>query len=81
MLKANKSITLNGYSVVEEQGQEVQVAYLSYTIATDGTSNPNTNKTILNADVYAKHRAEVRADISEFEAKVFEIEDGVMGAI
>lgn len=81
MLKATKSISLNGYSVIEENGVEIQVAYMSATISTDGNNNANTNKNILNQEVYSKHRAEVRGDISAFEDEVFKIEDSIMGAI
>lgn len=81
MLRSNKSITLTGYSVINENGVEVQVAYMAATISTDGSQNQNTSKSILNQEVYSKHRVEVREDINAFEDEVFKIEDTIMGAI
>jgi len=71
MLKVNKNITLSGESLVNG----VQVAYMSATISSDGGSGANVNKTITNQDLYNANKAEVRADIAEFEKEVYKIED------
>ena len=71
MLNINKNITLNGVSVVDG----VQVAYMSATISSDGGSGANVNKTITNQEVYNANKVTVRADIAEFESKVYEVED------
>ena len=71
MLNINKNITLNGVSVIDG----VQVAYMSATISSDGGAGANVNKTITNQEVYNANKATVRADIAEFESKVYEGED------
>lgn len=71
MLNINKNITLNGVSVIDG----VQVAYMSATISSDGGAGANVNKTITNQEVYNANKATVRADIAEFETKVYEVED------
>lgn len=73
MLTVNKNITLNGISVIDG----VQVAYMSASISTDGGNGANVNKTITNQEVYSVNKTQVRADIAEFEAKVYEIEDEI----
>ena len=71
MLNINKNITLSGTSVIDG----VQVAYMSASISTDGGNGANVNKTITNQEVYNANKVAVRADIAEFEAKVYEVED------
>lgn len=71
MLNINKNITLNGVSIIDG----VQVAYMSATISSDGGAGANVNKTITNQEVYNANKATVRADIAEFESKVYEVED------
>lgn len=71
MLNVSKNITLSGTSVIEG----VQVAYMSASISTDGGNGANVNKTITNQEVYNANKVDVRADIAEFENKVYEIED------
>lgn len=71
MLNVSKNITLSGTSVIEG----VQVAYMSASISTDGGNGANVNKTITNQEVYNANKVAVRADIAEFENKVYEIED------
>lgn len=71
MLNVSKNITLSGTSVIEG----VQVAYMSASISTDGGNGANVNKTITNQEVYNSNKVAVRADIAEFENKVYEIED------
>jgi hypothetical protein len=71
MLEINKNITLSGVSKIEG----IQVAYMSATISTDGGNGANVNKTITNQDIYNDNKVAVRADIAEFETKVYEVED------
>lgn len=71
MLNINKNITLSGTSVIDG----VQVAYMSASISTDGGNGANVNKTITNQEVYNANKVQVRADIAEFENKVYEVED------
>lgn len=71
MLNINKNITLSGTSVIDG----VQVAYMSASISTDGGNGANVNKTITNQEVYNANKVAVRADIAEFETKVYEVED------
>lgn len=78
MLKTQKSISLEGYSVIKENGIETQVLYLNANISTDGHSNGTINTSILNQDLYYKHRKEVRNDMNSFNDKVFETEDSLI---
>lgn len=83
MLKLNKAITLSGYSqIIEgENTSPLQVAYMSASINTDGSSNASISKSILNQEAYGKYRTEVRKDMSEFELEVYKIEDEIIGGI
>ena len=71
MLNINKNIILNGTSVIDG----VQVAYMSASISTDGGTGANVNKTITNQELYNANKVAVRADIAEFENKVYEVEE------
>lgn len=71
MLEVNKNITLTGVSKIDE----VQVVYMTATISGDGGNGANVNKTITNQEVYNANKVAVRADIAEFETKVYEVED------
>lgn len=71
MLETNKNITLTGVSKIDG----VQVAYMSATISSDGGTGANVNKSITNQEVYNSNKVQVRKDISEFETKVYEVED------
>lgn len=72
-----KSISISGASVIEtadESGTRTeQVAYMSASI--DESGRVNINKNITNQELYAANKTAVRADFTEFEAKVYEIED------
>ena len=71
MLEINKNITLTGISKIDG----AQVAYMSATISSDGGTGANLNKNITNQELYNSNKVQVRADIAEFEAKVYEVED------
>lgn len=71
MLEINKNITLTGISKIDG----AKVAYMSATISSDGGTGANLNKNITNQELYNSNKVQVRADIAEFEAKVYEVED------
>ena len=71
MLETNKNITLTGISKIDG----AQVAYMSATISSDGGTGAYLNKNITNQELYNSNKVQVRADIAEFEAKVYEVED------
>lgn len=75
MLQVKKSINLSGYSIVTENEQQVQVAYMSAQLSTDTGCSADSTTNTLNKEIYAKHRAEVRKDKSKFEEIVFAEED------
>lgn len=72
MLNINKTINLNGSSEINGQ----VVAYMNASISTDGKS-ANVNKSITNQELYNANKAEVRNDFSEFESRVYEVEDSL----
>lgn len=76
MLNINKNITLNGVSLING----VQVVYMSATISSDGGSGANMNKSITNQELYNSNKAQVRADIAEFEQEVYKVEDELLAA-
>lgn len=71
MLKVSKNITITGTSIIDDK----QVAYMSATISTDGTTNPNIVKTITNTELYNINKETIRNDFTEFENEVYQIED------
>ena len=75
MLKAVRSINLNGQSVIGEQ--IVRTFYASITSEGNTTSNSST----VNKDLYIKNYAQVKADEDEFESKVREIEAEVFAEL
>lgn len=76
MLNINKNITLNGVSLING----VQAAYMTATISSDGGTGANVNKTITNPELYNSDKAQVRADIAEFEQEVYKVEDELLAA-
>jgi len=75
MLNVSKSITVTGQSVINGS----QVVAMTATISTDGNSNANIVKTIVNQEIYTTNKASVREDMEKFEEEVFKIEDGFVG--
>lgn len=71
MLKINKTINLNGTSEIDGQ----VVVYMNASLSTDGTTNVNINKNITNQELYNTNKVQVRADMTEFEAEVYKVED------
>ncbi len=70
MLKTTKQITLNGFSEIDGQN----VVTLNATIPSD-TGVGNINQYTQNAELYDANKAQVRSDVAEFTALVYEIED------
>ena len=70
MLKTTKQITLTGNAMVGN----VAVVHLNATIPSD-TGVGNVNQYVYNAELYDANKSKLRADIAEFMALVYEIED------
>ncbi|WP_346848480.1 hypothetical protein [uncultured Clostridium sp.] len=75
MLKTNKSITLTGYSIIENK----QVAYMNATISTNGGNVGSVTRSIQNQELYNANKAEVRADMDNFDKELYAIEDELVG--
>ncbi|WP_346880551.1 hypothetical protein [Clostridium sp. UBA3061] len=75
MLKTNKSITLTGYSIIENK----QVVYMNATISTDGGNVGSVTRSIQNQELYNANKVEVRADMDAFDKKLYAIEDELVG--
>lgn len=76
MLKINKTINLNGSSIVNDQ----VVVNMYASLSTDGSTNGNINKNISNQELYNAHKEDVRADMAEFEIEVYKVEDELNSA-
>ncbi len=74
MLKTEKSITLSGQVLIDNQ----QVAYLSASVS-DTNGSANVTKNITNPELYEINKTECRTDFKTFSEKVYEIEDSIMG--
>lgn len=68
-LKGTKNIALSYQSMI---GDQVAV-YMTAQIPESGRSN--SNKTIQDLDLYEANKTECRADMAEFDAMLFELED------
>ncbi|MGL5153086.1 MAG: hypothetical protein ACRC7N_21205 [Clostridium sp.] len=77
MLNLTKNITLSGESRIDGQ----QVVYMNASVSTDGSSNANTNKTIINKDLYNANKAQCRKDMEDFDTAVYLIEDEIDGGV
>lgn len=70
MLKTTKQITLTGNAVINEQN----VMQLTATIPSD-TGVGSINQYVQNAALYEANKTQIRRDIAEFTALVYEVED------
>lgn len=70
MLESKKSITLSGYGKINNS----LVVNLTASIGSDNNSG-TVNQNIINSDLYEANKAELRKDIAEFQAKVYEVQD------
>ncbi len=43
-----------------------------------GERNSSVSRNIINQDIYDANKTEIRADESEFQSKVYEVEDGLL---
>lgn len=71
MLKAGRTITINGNSMIDDK----IVVYMNATLNTDGSSNENINKNIQNQELYVSNKEAVRKDMRDFEDLVFAEQD------
>lgn len=74
MLTTTKKITIEGQSMIDGQ----QVVYMQGNVSTDGSNNASITKSIYNQDLYNKNKVEVRKDMADFEALVYETEDNLI---
>jgi len=74
MLKINKSISVNGQSVIGD----VIVANFNATIPSENAIGSNSvNRYIQNQELYEANRTEVRNDERAFQDAVYEVEDSM----
>ena len=72
-LTITQLISVTGISTINGE----QVAYFSAQIP-QGSGSSTFNRNITNQELYDANRTEVRADESEFQSKVYEVEDGLL---
>jgi len=72
-LTITQLISVTGVSTINGE----QVAYFSAQIP-QGNGSSTFNRNITNQELYDANRKEVRADESEFQSKVYEVEDGLI---
>lgn len=76
MLKTTKQITLNGSSMINDQ----VVVTLNANIPSEtGVGNINQYKN--NPDLYDANKSQVRKDVAEFTALVYEVEDDIAAGV
>ena len=71
-LKTQQTVTITGVSEINGQ----QIAYFSAQIP-QGEENSTISRNVTNQTLYDANRNQVRADEAEFQAKVYDIEDGI----
>lgn len=71
MLTFNKTISVNGISMVEIDGKQVHVAYMNASINVDGVFN--TNHSVQNKELFESNKEEVLEDFSAFDSYVYQI--------
>lgn len=74
-LKIEQNIIINGTSTIA--GENVVNYYAA--VPTQG-GNSYYNRNVTNQALYDTNRREMRKDEAEFQAKVYEIEDGIASA-
>lgn len=72
-LTITQLISVTGVSTINGE----QVAYFSAQIP-QGNGSSTFNRNITNQELYDANKKEVRADESEFQSKVYEVEDGLL---
>ena len=71
-LTITQLISVTGVSTINGE----QVAYFSAQIP-QGTGNSTFNRDVTNQELYDANKTAVRADESEFQSKVYAVEDGL----
>lgn len=71
MLTFNKTVNVNGISVVESGGKQVQVAYMNASINVNGAFT--SNRSIQNKDMFEEHKEEVLEDFAAFDDYVYQL--------
>ena len=75
-LVVRQSVNLSGESMINDQ----TIASFSAQIP-QSSGGTNVNINIVNQQLYDDNRNQVRADEAEFQAKVYEIEDGIYNGV
>lgn len=68
MLSITKSISVQGTSMIEENGSKVAVMYLSANITESGATS--ISQTINDKELYVANKSTCEADYEEFKAEV-----------
>ncbi|MCU9808372.1 hypothetical protein LEQ06_09455 [Paraclostridium sp. AKS46] len=71
MLNTNKTININGNSVIDGQ----VIVYMNATLNSEGSTNESINKTIQNLELYNSNKDVVRKDMRDFEDLVYSEQD------
>ena len=72
-LKTQQTVTLTGTSEING----VQIAYFNASVP-QGLGNSTISRSVTNQDLYDANRTEVRSDETEFQEKVYAIEDNML---
>ena len=72
-LKTQQTVTITGTSEING----VQIAYFNASIP-KGAGNSTISRNITNQELYDANRTEVRSDETEFQGKVYAIEDNML---
>ena len=76
MLKTNKTVTLNGSSLIDGAAVEGYTA----SIDSENPENMNISSWINDQKTYKEHRADCRADKAAFEDAAFALQDEMIAA-
>lgn len=71
MVKLNKQTSVTGVSVLEVDGKEEQVAYMSATISVNDA--PNTSKVIQNVELFNANKDEILKDFAAFDEYIYSL--------
>ena len=71
MLTTTKKINLSGTSNINGS----QAVFLSAQLSTDGSSNGSVSISITNDELYKANKRECRNDISDFQNRVYDLQD------
>lgn len=77
MLEMSKTINLNATVKIGDE----PVLYLNASLASNNGYGANISKSIVNQELYAANKSEVRLDVNKFEDEVYKLEDAAMAEI